>query len=197
MATATAQGLEMGAVYRVVEVVERSTFAGNFVTYVVELEGGGRVSVGNGHMVLTEVEEAQVCEHCEEYLKVPTEVYCIGCLEAFREIEADNIRIDAERRDREVAEINTRLGLGKAVFVAVEPFDDDEGEVVVSALGADRAKVHAAAFAPSDRGQYVDPEFITLTVEQASQPQLRVGAILRQRDLKVVGFAGPEGEVRL
>lgn len=50
-----AQGIKCGSVYVVVDVSKRSYPFGTFVTYTVESEDGTRLSVGNGHLVLSAV----------------------------------------------------------------------------------------------------------------------------------------------
>lgn len=56
-----AQGLKRGSFYRVVNATLRSTPFGGFVTYEVKpLDGGEHLSVGNGHLVLEEADEADI-----------------------------------------------------------------------------------------------------------------------------------------
>lgn len=55
-ATTTAQGLIQGVMYEVVETLIASLPFGNFVTYcVTPVDGGERLSIVNGHLLLTTV----------------------------------------------------------------------------------------------------------------------------------------------
>lgn len=83
------------------------------------------------------------------------------------------------------------------LFVAATQYgDDDSGELVVMVLGDSGDKVHTAGFAAHDRGETSDPIFLRLTAEQATQPGMKRGAIVRRSDLKVLGYASRRGEVR-
>jgi hypothetical protein len=55
IATATAQGMSRFAKYVILDVIERHTGFGTFVTYVLidELDGS-KLAIGNGHLLLAD-----------------------------------------------------------------------------------------------------------------------------------------------
>lgn len=131
-------GFVTGAIYTVEAVDEKHTFAGNFITYQLVLHETGEVMhVNNGHLLLTEVEDEEICENCEEYVIAdPRDHLCPGCIAAMKEIDADNKRIEAARAAR-----------GQTITVMVERFAPTRVILVkVGISGANEREVSARLY---------------------------------------------------
>lgn len=99
VAKSEAQGLRLGAVYDVVQVDVRTTFAGGFTEYQLRpVDGDGQtIWVGNGHLLLTGVEAEEIQVHtprffckkvrCTNPAHPDVEVVCPSCGRAYERCE--------------------------------------------------------------------------------------------------------------